>query len=105
MKKIVFFIVFVAATVAAKAQYNQLWIPDTLSGTTFNLTIKDTFYVIWKVNAEWVVRYTGSIDDNGEQPEAANPYVANAVDDLLNKKQVLMPVTESFGCRIFYRNP
>jgi len=25
------------------AQYNNLWIPDTLSGTTFNLTIKDTF--------------------------------------------------------------
>ena len=27
-----------------KAQsYNNLWIPDTLSGTNFNLTIKDTF--------------------------------------------------------------
>ena len=25
------------------AQYNPLWIPDTLSGTTFNLNIKDTF--------------------------------------------------------------
>ncbi len=25
------------------AQYNNLWIPDTLSGTTFNLAIKDTF--------------------------------------------------------------
>jgi len=25
------------------AQYNALWIPDTLSGTTFNLTMKDTF--------------------------------------------------------------
>lgn len=27
----------------ANAQYNNLWIPDTLSGTNFNLTIKDTF--------------------------------------------------------------
>ncbi len=25
------------------AQYNQLWIPDTLSGTTFNLALVDTF--------------------------------------------------------------
>ena len=25
------------------AQYNTLWIPDTLSGKSFNLTIKDTF--------------------------------------------------------------
>ena len=24
-------------------QYNNLWIPDTISGTTFNLTMKDTF--------------------------------------------------------------
>ncbi len=27
----------------SKAQYNNMWIPDTLSGTNFNLTIKDTF--------------------------------------------------------------
>ena len=26
-----------------QAQYHNLWIPDTLSGTTFNLSIKDTF--------------------------------------------------------------
>ena len=25
------------------AQYNTLWIPDTISGTTFNLIVKDTF--------------------------------------------------------------
>ena len=25
------------------SQYNTLWIPDTLSGTTFNLSLKDTF--------------------------------------------------------------
>ena len=28
---------------SAAQPYNQLWIPDTLSGTNFNLTIKDTF--------------------------------------------------------------
>jgi blue copper oxidase len=27
----------------ANAQYNNLWIPDTISGTTFNLSLKDTF--------------------------------------------------------------
>ena len=27
----------------AIGQYNTLWIPDTLSGTTFNLNMKDTF--------------------------------------------------------------
>lgn len=27
----------------AHAQYNTLWIPDTLAGTHFDLTVKDTF--------------------------------------------------------------
>ncbi|GBL34950.1 blue copper oxidase CueO [Filimonas sp.] len=33
---------FVSAQ-SIKAQYNTMWIPDTLSGTNFNLDIKDTF--------------------------------------------------------------
>lgn len=73
-------------------------------GKQFGAEHTPTAYVIWKENNKWLVRYTGSIDDNGENPEKANPYVANAVDNLLNGKQVSMPVTESFGCRIFYRN-
>lgn len=34
---------FVCSFTSVQAQYNNLWIPDTLSGTQFNLTIKDTF--------------------------------------------------------------
>ena len=30
-------------SLTSQAQYNNLWIPDTISGTTFNLTVKDTF--------------------------------------------------------------
>jgi hypothetical protein len=43
------------------------------------------------------------IDDNGEEPEKATPFIANALDDLLAGKTVSMPETASFGCRIFYR--
>jgi blue copper oxidase len=32
-----------ACSLTLNAQYNTLWIPDTLNGTTFNLSIKDTF--------------------------------------------------------------
>jgi blue copper oxidase len=35
--------VLLCVAVSAQAQYNTLWIPDTLSGTTFNLNIRDTF--------------------------------------------------------------
>ena len=40
-KSLTVFILFIS--LGANAQYNTLWIPDTLSGTSFNLNIKDTF--------------------------------------------------------------
>ena len=45
MKKIFLLLGFISLIFLQNlyAQYNNLWIPDTLSGTTFNLNIKDTF--------------------------------------------------------------
>ncbi|PKL80964.1 MAG: thioredoxin family protein [Ignavibacteriae bacterium HGW-Ignavibacteriae-4] len=88
-----------------KFNYPYLHDADQKIGQLFGTEHPPTAYVIWKQDAEWVVKYTGSIDDNGEQPDIANPFVANAVDDLLEGKQVSNPFTESFGCRIFYRAP
>jgi blue copper oxidase len=43
IKKFVLGILFSSLSIVANAQtYNPLWIPDTISGTQFNLTIKDT---------------------------------------------------------------
>lgn len=43
MKRLLIFISVLLAATAARAQtYNTLWIPDTLSGPSFNLTLKDT---------------------------------------------------------------
>jgi peroxiredoxin len=60
-------------------------------------------YVIWKENNQWVIKYSGSIDNNGEHPKMATPYIANAVDELLNGKKVTLDKTESFGCKIIFR--
>lgn len=46
---------------SANAQYNNLWIPDTLSGTTFNLAIKDTFKQIVSTGNQTI---TGGINGN-----------------------------------------
>lgn len=43
MHKQIFSITLLLLSIICKAQYNNMWIPDTLSGTTFNLAIKDTF--------------------------------------------------------------
>ena len=42
-KRLTVSLLFLAINACLHAQYNTLWIPDTLSGTNFNLTIKDTF--------------------------------------------------------------
>jgi hypothetical protein len=69
----------------------------------FNAQHTPQAFVIWKEEKHWIVRYEGSFDDNGEHPQSATPFVANAITDLLQGKSVSMPQSESFGCRIFYR--
>ena len=43
MKKITIVIILLTSMYNANAQYNNLWIPDTLSETVFNLMLQDTF--------------------------------------------------------------
>ena len=43
LKKSAVAILLFATSNGFSQSYNTLWIPDTLSGTTFNLNIKDTF--------------------------------------------------------------
>jgi peroxiredoxin len=61
-------------------------------------------FVIWKENGKWVIKYNGAIDDNGAEPEhVKNPYVANAVDQLLAGKEIAVKETKSIGCQIILR--
>ncbi len=60
-------------------------------------------FVIWNENNNWIIKYSGAIDDNGENPVLANPYISKAVDELLLNQLVSSPETETFGCRIIYR--
>jgi peroxiredoxin len=61
-------------------------------------------YVIWKENNNLVVKYNGAIDDNGMEPEkVTETYVADAVDELLKGKKVLVSETKSIGCQIAFR--
>ncbi len=91
-----------------KSKNNQFSFPylfdETQSvGRQFNAEHTPQVFVIWKEKEKWIVKYAGAFDNNGEHPEKANPFVANAIDDLLVNKPVKNPVTESFGCRIYYR--
>jgi bilirubin oxidase len=61
MKKTIFAFLFSFSFIYSKAQYNNMWIPDTLSGTTFNLNIKDTFKQIVSSGQQTI---TGGINGN-----------------------------------------
>jgi peroxiredoxin len=64
-------------------------------------------FVIWKANndcKEWLIKYTGAIDDNGAEPNKVQvPYIEQAVDALLNQKEVVVKETRSIGCQIYFR--
>ena len=90
---------------AQSEKFNFPYLQDSNQsvGKNFNAEHTPQAYVIWKENDSWVVKYSGSVDDDGEHPKLATPFIALAVDDLLQNKTVAKPNTESFGCRIFYR--
>ncbi len=61
-------------------------------------------YIIWKEkNNTFHIKYAGAIDDNGQVPEKATPYIPNALDELLQGKSVTHSKTKSVGCAIYYR--
>lgn len=90
---------------AKEWQFNFPYLQDATQavGKSFAANHTPHAFVIWKENSAWVVEYAGAIDDNGEEPEKANSFLAKAVDELLLGKKPSMPETSSFGCRIFYR--
>lgn len=72
-------------------------------GKLFSAKHTPQAFVIWKEKENWILKYAGAIDDNGENPSKAKSYIASAVDELLAGKSVSKSETASFGCRIFYR--
>jgi len=90
---------------ARQDSFNFPYLQDATQriGKEFGAEHTPMAFVIWKEKAGFNIRYKGAIDDNGENPELATPFVANAVKELLQNKKVTQTETPSLGCRIFYR--
>ncbi len=70
----------------------------------FGATHTPQSFIIWKnKNNKFSIKYKGAIDDNASEPEKATNLLTNSIDELLAGKIVSNPVTESFGCRIYFR--
>ena len=74
------------------------------TGKNFGALFTPQAFVIWKEETKWIIKYNGAIDNNAEHPDKAKSYISEAVDQILNHNLVLNPKTDSFGCKIFYRN-
>ncbi|MDR6301226.1 thioredoxin family protein [Mesonia maritima] len=67
----------------------------------FGATKTPHVYILEKENGEAIVRYIGAIDDNYQDESAVNQhFVQNAVDALLNGKEVKPKTTKAIGCSI-----
>jgi peroxiredoxin len=71
----------------------------------FKATHTPQAFVIWKNKlGKFVIKYQGAIDDNAGEPEKAkHHFLTDAVEELLQNKEVTTSKSESFGCRIFFR--
>jgi peroxiredoxin len=90
---------------AKKEGYQFLYLQDASQSVVklFGANHTPQAFIIWRENNKWLIKYNGAIDDNGQHPENAIPYVAQALRQLLAGKPVLQSKTESFGCRIMLR--
>jgi alkyl hydroperoxide reductase subunit AhpC len=92
---------------ALQEEFNFPFLADNNQEVAQNFGAQKTphAFVIWKENNEWIVKYTGAIDDNGAEPEKVkHAYIEEAVDALLNDKEVKVKSTKSVGCAIHFRN-
>jgi hypothetical protein len=74
-----------------------------LMANYFNAQHTPQAFLIWKSGENWKIKYSGAIDDNGENPLKAKSFIAAAADELLLNQEVSIPKTESFGCKIYFR--
>jgi len=61
-------------------------------------------YLVDRQGDDFVVKYIGAIDNNYRDPSEANEkYVEDAMDDVLNNRQVAQNNTKAVGCTIKFR--
>ncbi|MCX6199104.1 MAG: thioredoxin family protein [Bacteroidetes bacterium] len=94
------------AKVAKEMKYSfpYLFDPSQTVAKDFKAEKTPHAFVIWKENKQWIIKYSGAIDDNGAHPELVkSTYIANALDELLAGKPVTVSCGYSIGCAIHYR--
>lgn len=93
---------------ATSKNYPHPYLADDFQQTAkaFGVARTPQAYVLQRTGSKFVVKYIGMIDDNPQDPSAANKfYVEDAVSNLLGDKPVVTTTTKPIGCAIKWRNP
>lgn len=81
--------------------FPYLYDEDQSTARSFDATHTPEVFVF---DAERKLRYHGKIDDNWQEPEKVrNPYLKEALDEILSGKEVSVPETYSIGCTIKWK--
>ena len=89
-----------------KEKFNYPYLFDELQTVAKNFGAQKTphAFVIWKEKDEYIIKYSGAIDDNGAEPvKVKQHFVEDAVNALLEGKIISTPKTSSIGCQIKFR--
>jgi peroxiredoxin len=72
--------------------------------TAYGATRTPHVFVLQKEKEKFIVKYIGAIDNNSEEADKADKkYVQDAVDALLNNKEVPVTETKAIGCGIKWK--
>ncbi len=67
----------------------------------FGATKTPHTFIVQKIDHKYIVKYIGAIDDNvRDATNVKKRFVANAVNELLNGKEVTVKETKAIGCSI-----
>jgi peroxiredoxin len=94
------------ATLAKEHKYPFEYLYDETQevATDFGAARTPHVFVVQKEKSNFLVKYIGAIDDNTDEPEKATKhYVDDAVNSLLEGKEVSMKTTKAIGCTIKWK--
>ncbi len=85
-------------------QFPYLYDETQQIATAFGATRTPHVFIVAKENNKAVLKYIGAIDNNVEDPDAADvKYVENAMNQLIAGKPITEPVTKAVGCTIKWK--
>jgi len=84
--------------------FNYLYDENQVVARLFGAARTPHVFVVEKVKNDMFLRYVGAIDDNTDEPsEVKKKYVENAVDQILEGKEVTVNTTKAIGCSLKWK--